>query len=310
MSKYIKTIVMAAVAVLAVAFPFYTGAYPQSIAQSVLTYMILAVSWDMLLRTGQISFGIAGFFGIGSYAAVLSMLYLNLPPMLTILIGGIIAGAIAGLLGIAVLRLRGMYFAIVTLAVAEIFRIIMTNLKGFTGGPEGELLPQLIFQGNPYLTYYLMFGMAVLTIIISEIFLRSRVHYALTAIRNDEIVARSSGVNIFKYLVIIFIVTSVIQGMTGGINAQTYGFVTPESSFSLDYTLLPLAMALLGGIYGTMGPVVGALLLGIVSEYLKLYIPYGHLVIYGIIVVIVILYMPQGIVGLAARIRKAGARNE
>jgi branched-chain amino acid transport system permease protein len=85
-----------------------------------------------------------------------------------------------------------------------------------------------------------------------------------------------------------------------------YGFVTPESSFSTDYTLLPLAMSLLGGMYGTWGPVVGALLLGIVSEYLKLYIPYGHLIVYGLIIVFVILIMPQGILGLVKQ--KIGGR--
>jgi branched-chain amino acid transport system permease protein len=305
MSKHVKTILLAAVALVALAFPFYTGGYPQSIAQTVLTYMILAVSWDMLLRTGQISFGIAGFFGIGSYGAALGMLYLNIPPILSILLGGVIAGVFAALLGFAVLKLRGMYFAIATLAIAEIFRVIVTNSKEFTGGPEGELLPQVIFGGDPYFTYYLMLAATILTIVISEVFQKSRVHYALTAIRNDEIVARSNGVNIFKYLVFVFAITSLIQGIAGGIYAQTYGFVTPETSFNLDFTLLPLAMALLGGIYGTMGPIVGALLLGVVSEYLKLYIPYGHLVIYGVIIVIVILYMPQGIVGLISRYKKS-----
>jgi len=88
-----------------------------------------------------------------------------------------------------------------------------------------------------------------------------------------------------------------------------YGFVTPESSFNADYTLLPLAMALLGGIYSTWGPVIGAVLLGVVAEYLKLYIPYGHLVVYGLIILLVILFMPNGIVGLLRKqLRKEAAR--
>jgi branched-chain amino acid transport system permease protein len=304
MTRHTKKIVLTVVALVALAFPFFTGAYSQSIAQTVLTYMILAVSWDMLLRTGQISFGIAGFFGIGTYGAALGMLNIGLPPLIAILFGGLLSGLIAGVFGLVVLRLRAMYFAITTLAISEIFRVIVSNLHEFTGGPEGEILPEVIFGGNSYLTYYLMLGAAVLTIVISELFLRSRVHYALTAIRNDEVVARSTGVNIFKYLVFVFAVTSFIQGVAGGTYAQIYGFVTPESSFNLDFTLLPLAMALLGGIYGTLGPVVGALLLGVVSEYLKLYIPYGHLILYGIIIVVVILYMPQGIVGLVSKYKR------
>jgi branched-chain amino acid transport system permease protein len=138
----------------------------------------------------------------------------------------------------------------------------------------------------------------VLTIAVSEVFRRTKWHFALTSIRNNETVARTSGVNIYKYLVFAFAITAGIQGVIGGAYAHSYGFMTPGNSFSVDFTLLPIAMGLLGGIYGTAGPIVGALLLGFVGEYLKLYIPYGHLVVYGIIIVLVIIFMPQGITGL------------
>jgi branched-chain amino acid transport system permease protein len=101
------------------------------------------------------------------------------------------------------------------------------------------------------------------------------------------------------------------MGMTGAVFAQLFGFATPDNSFSTDFTLLPLAMALLGGMYGTWGPVIGALMLGVVAEYLKLIIPYGHLVVYGIIIILVILFMPQGLWGLvrsiARKLEKRGA---
>jgi branched-chain amino acid transport system permease protein len=203
-----------------------------------------------------------------------------------------------------VLRLRGMYFAIVTLALAEIFRVVIQNWSSLTGGPEGKVLPSVIFGGDPKLLYWLMLGVAVLTILVSELFRRTRIHFALTSIRDNETVASSSGVNITAYLAIVFGVTAALQGITGAAYAQVYGFVSPDGSFSTDFTLLPLAMALLGGVYGTAGPVIGALLLGVASEFLKLYIPYGHRIVYGLVIVIVILFLPRGIAG----IRKAGVR--
>ena len=297
--KNIKVLIPAAViAVLAILFPLFSGAYPQSIARTVLTYMALAVSWDMLIRSGQLSFGIAGFFGIGSYFSVLLCLKLGFPPLVSIITGGLLVGLVAYGMGFVILRLRGMYFAITTLAAAEIFKIIIRNWSNFTGGPEGLVLPDVIFGGSSYGMYWLTLALAAGAIAASIYFEKSKFHLALTSIRNNEIVARTSGINIFMYLVVVFAITSAIQGMAGGVYAQMYGFVTPDSSFSSDYTLLPLAMSLLGGMYRTWGPVVGALLLGIISEYLKLYIPYGHLIVYGLIIVFVILVMPQGIIGL------------
>ena len=294
-----RTIVIV-VLLLAVAalYPLYTGAYQQSVATTVLMYMALAVSWDMLLRSGQLSLGIAGFFGLGAYTGGLLFLHLGIPRILSLLLGGVMSFAVAALVGLAVLRLRGLYFAIVTLALAEIFRVIARNWSSVTGGSEGEFLPTAIFNGNSASIYLLVLVLAVLTIAVSEVFRRTKWHFALTSIRNNETVARTSGVNIYKYLVFAFAITAGIQGVIGGAYAHSYGFMTPGNSFSVDFTLLPIAMGLLGGIYGTAGPIVGALLLGFVGEYLKLSIPYGHLVVYGIIIVLVIIFMPQGITGL------------
>jgi len=300
-------ILLCAVAPVVLLFPFYAGPYPLSIARTVLIYMALALSWDVLIRSGQLSFGIAGFFGLGCYASVLSVLKLGLPPVMSILFAGLFAGLMAFLIGLIILRLRGMYFAISTLALGEIFRIVVHNWNGLTGGPEGEILRGVIFSGSDAPMYWLALGTALAAILLSEYFRRSRFHYALTAIRNNETVAASSGINIYATLVLTFGVTAAIQGIAGGAYSQMYGFVTPESSFNSDYTLLPLAMALLGGMYGTAGPVLGALILGILSEYLKLYIPYGHLVVYGLIIVLVILFMPRGITGL---IRSTGKSRE
>jgi branched-chain amino acid transport system permease protein len=271
--------------------------------------MMLSLSWDMLVRSGQLSFGIAGFFGLGGYAAATGAEYLGIPPVLTLVFAGVVVAAVAFGIGAVVLRLRGMYFAIVTLALAEIFRVIAHNWKSLTGGPNGMLLPETAFNGDSVPTYFMILILAALVIGASEWFRHSRIHYAITAIRNNETVAKSSGISIYKYLLIVFAITSGIQGAVGASYSQLFGFVTPESTFNVNFTLIPLAMTLLGGMYGTWGPVVGSILLGVAGEYLKLVVPYGHLVVYGLIIVFVLLFMPQGIVGLVkGHIRRGGDR--
>jgi len=306
-----RIILPAIVVLLSITFPLFAGPYQQSIAKTIIIYMILALSWNILLKTGQISFGLAGFFGIGAYASVLLSLRLGIPPLLTIIVGGIITAILAAAMGMIILRLRAMYFAITTLALGEIFRVIIHNLPNFAGGAHGLILSSVIFDGNGYFTYWLFLAGAFFSIGLSYFFDKSKFHLALTTIRDNEITAKVRGIDIFKYLLIVFTITAGMQGLAGGLYSQSFGFVTPESSFSGDFILLPIAMALLGGIYTTAGPVVGAIVLGVISEYLKLYIPYGHLVVYGLIIVIVILFMPNGIVGMCSNtFRKVDQFNE
>ncbi|GAB1431923.1 branched-chain amino acid ABC transporter permease [Spirochaetota bacterium] len=289
----------ALLAVAAIILPAFLGAYPLNVARSIMTYMALAVSWDMLLRSGQISFGIAGFFGLGSYASALAVLRAGMSPAASIVFAVFFAGLVAFGLGFAILRLRAMYFSITTLALMEIFRIIMHNLHDFSGGPEGVVLPAILFNGEAKALYWICLAGLFVTIAASVYFEKSKLHLALTAIRNDEISARSSGVNIFKYLLIAFVASSMLQGLMGAIQVQSYGFTMPDTAFDANFTLLPLAMALLGGIHSTIGPMAGAVLLGVAAEWLKLKIPYGHLVVYGLIIILVILFMPKGLYGLA-----------
>lgn len=289
--------------------PSFVGDYPLQVARNIMLYIALAITWDMLLRSGQISFGIAGLFGLGAYASILGVLRAGMPGWISIPFAGLFAGFAAFLIGVAILRLRAMYFSIVTLALGEIFRIVIHNLHDFTGGPEGVVLDNIIFAGDSKALYWLCLGALAVTLGASVLFEKTRIHYALTAIRNNETSARSSGVNIFAWLLVAFTVTSALQGMLGGIFVQSYGFSTPETVFSADFTLLPLAIALLGGIHSTVGPILGGLLLGLVAEWLKLKIPYGHLIVYGIIIIIVILFMPQGLLGLARQGRQTRGKN-
>ncbi len=294
--RHWKYVISALLLIVAISLPGFLGVYHLQMMNIIFVYIAFTLSWDMLLRSGQLSFGIAGFAGIGGYTSVLCGYYFSLHPILCILAGSAAAALVSALVGSSVLKLRGLYFAIVTLAIGEIFRIIVRNIE-VTGGAEGMILRNAIFNGDAASTYWLMLAIGVLTIVLSILFQKTRMHYALTSIANDEIVAASSGVNIFKYLLIIFAVTSAIQGMAGGAYSQIYASVTPEGQFNLTFALLPITMALFGGIGTTWGPVIGATILSIIAEYLKLQIPYGHLLVYGVIMVVAILWFPGGLMG-------------
>jgi len=311
MNRNVSRIFAALFGVLAVTLPFFAGDYPLQVARNIMMYMALAITWDMLLRSGQISFGIAGLFGIGAYAAILGVIRAGMPAWFSILFAAIFSGVVAFVIGFLIRRLGAMYFSIVTLALGEIFRIVFHNLHDFTGGPECVVIQKGgIFGGDADRLYWLVLAGLAVAVAASYWFEKSNIHFALTAIRNNEVSAKSSGIDIFRWLLLAFVVTSAIQGLLGGIFVQSYGFATPDTVFSADFTLLPLAMALLGGVYSTTGPIFGAVLLGLVSEWLKLKIPYGHLVVYGIIIVIVILFMPQGLGQLVRRTaHKADGRN-
>ena len=289
-----KNIILILLAIVLV-FPLFAGAYFINVLTTIFVFLALSLSWDMMLRTGQLSFGTAAFFGLGAYASAITVLKLGWNPIFSIVIGGLFAGLISYILGYAVLKLREIYFSITTLAITSVFSVIIRNMSDLTGGAGGATFKSAIFNGDPIKIYYLLLFLTLLVIGISEWFKRSKIHFAINSIKNDEVTAKSSGINVFKYLLLVFVITSIIQGVIGAVYAQQYAFVEPESTFSLNFLLLPIAMALVGGIYSTNGPIIGAFILGIVSEYLKLIIPYGHLIVYGLIIVIVVLYMPSGI---------------
>lgn len=295
-------LIVAAFVIAAASLPLFAGPYFLSVFNTIFVYMSLALTWDIMLRTGQLSYGTAGLFGLGAYASALLVAKAGLNPLVSIAAGGAFAGLLAFFLGFGVLRLRKIYFSITTLALTTVFSVIIRNLPRLTGGASGTVLPRALFNGDPGKNYWMIYCLALAVIAISVWLSKSKTHYAINAIRNDEITARSSGIDVFKYLLFIFVLTSTIQGVIGAFYAQQYAFVQPEATFSMNFLLLPLAMALVGGVYSTIGPVVGAVLLGLVSEYLKLIMPYGHLIVYGIIIVLVVLFMPQGITRAVAKL--------
>jgi branched-chain amino acid transport system permease protein len=194
-----KNLLILLLIIIAFTLPLYADAYIMSVFNTIFIFMALSLSWDMMLRTGQLSFGTAGFFGLGAYASVLIVAHMGFNPVLSLFVGAAFSGLIAFALGFIVLRLRLIYFAITTLALTHVFSVIIRNLSDLTGGASGTQLNTAIFNGDPTKLYYMILIIALFTILISEIFSRSRIHYAINAIRNDETTAKSSGVDVFKY---------------------------------------------------------------------------------------------------------------
>ncbi len=283
-----------------------------SIAINALSLAVLALSWDMLARTGQLSLAHAAFYGAGAYTTALMLRHLDLPMWLGIPAGGVVAVLFALLLGSLTLRLRAIYFAIATLAFAEVLKSVVHHAPtSFAGGNAGMNVAPLfrpVFDAArmerweiAYLRneayFYVYAGLLVLTVLVSIALQRSRLRHAFTAIRTNEDVAGVMGVRPARMKLLAFMLSAGGVGMLGAVEAHRIGSVLPDQSFSVATTVLALVTPIFGGLYTTLGPIVGALGLSSVQELLKRTFNDGYLIGYGVVLVLTILFMPRGVVG-------------
>lgn len=284
-----------------------------SLVTSGLGLAVLALSWDVLARTGQLSLAHAAFYGTGAYATAILAHHEVGPLWLGIPAGGLMAVLLALGLGAVTLRLRGIYFAIATLAFTEVVRAAVRNLPtSLAGGSAGLNVAPLFRPAFDPATmerweiaflrnegYYLLYaGLLLVTIVISLIVRRSRLDPAFTAIRTNEEVAAVMGIDPARMKLLAFALSSVVVGMLGAVHAHRIGSVIPEGSFSIETTVFALVTPIFGGLYTTLGPIVGAGLLAGVEETLKRSLADGYLIGYGLVLVLSILFMPRGVVGL------------
>lgn len=287
--------------ILAIVFPFWANRsqpYYLQIAINIIIFAVLALSWDILARTGQLSLAHAAFYGLGAYTSALLSLRAGLPVILTIFLGGLAAMGAAAALGLLTLRLRGIYFAIATLAFSETLRVTTNQLR-FTGGATGLVAPPLL-GGQRVPQYLAILFVLALVIFVSWIVNRSRLHYAFTAIRTNEEVAATMGVEPVRYKVLAFVISAFFAGITGGYYAHVFLFISPIEVYSLAVSVGALVAPIFGGLYTTVGPVIGAIALRAGEETLRSTIRGGYLIIYGLILAAVILYMPRGLAGIWA----------
>lgn len=268
---------------------------------SAFIYVALTQAWNLVAGfAGQISLGNHAFFGLGAYVIAIGWsrgLIGYLDPL-----GMLMAGCAAALLGIIVgipllSKLRGDYFALGTLGLGEILRLITIQGRALTAGPTGIFLPSSAFTTIvPY--YFIALFVALLAIGVTYYMLKSPIGLALVATRDDEAAAAAIGINILKFKVLAFAVGAFVAGLCGALQAYYIFHVEPQGFFSLRWTIYPVLMCILGGAGTISGPIVGAIFLTAVFEVAKYYLPEIHPIFSGLLIILVIIFMPNGLVRL------------
>lgn len=268
-------------------------------------YAVLAESFNIIAGiAGQFSLGHAMFFGLGAYTATFLALA-GYPLIVCVLMGGLIAFIISFPIGYITLKTREIYFAMATLASSEIFRLIFT-FRPELGGAIGLSLPITYYTESFYYYFWLM--LFLLTVVVTSWILNSKLGLALMSIRDNELAASASGVNVWWYKVLAFMISALFPGMAGGIYAYYIGHVSPESVFSVMISIDMQVMSILGGLGSVSGPLLGAGILAILSEWIGYTMPEVHLLIDGIIMMAVMILMPRGLVGLIKYITRIGLK--
>jgi branched-chain amino acid transport system permease protein len=285
---------------LSAIIPFFASGYFVSFILMIFQYIILAYGWNVLSGyTGYISFGHVTFYGVGAYTATIFITN-GLPWWLAILLGGVVATIISVGLGAIMLRLKGPYFAIGMLGMSRLFAAIATSWKSLTNGSTGIPLPPSL---NLNIVYFIFLFLVAVCVIGTRYIELSNFGKRLIAIREDEIGAESVGINATFHKITAFAISACIFGLVGGAMTWYLSFVDPASAFSPVLNLSFVVMALLGGMGTALGPLIGAVALGIISEVLWAAYPSLYLVIYGVIMCLVTMYMPKGVVNYLGKIR-------
>ncbi len=263
-----------------------------SVVQFALINMLLGISIYFTLYTGLLSLANAGFMAVGAYISAILTIHAGLPFPLSLLAGALSAAFIGWLLGLPVLRLRDVYLAIATLGFGEIVRIIAVNFDKFSGltllgGAQGlDGIPKLTTPAG------LIFSLVLLSFFLIQ-FRRSRAGRALAAIRRDENVAATMGIDVAGYKLLAFVLGAFVAGLAGGFSAHLTRFVGPND-FTFSAAVNIFAFAVLGGTAHWAGPLLGAIILTVLPEALRFMGEYRGIV-NGIILVVVILYLPRGL---------------
>ncbi|MBZ9798950.1 branched-chain amino acid ABC transporter permease [Mesorhizobium sp. ES1-4] len=266
---------------------------------------VLAQGWNIIGGyAGYASFGNSVFYGLGSYGVAIAMVQWELPFAAGLVFGVALAVVFAFLLGLPVLRLKGHYFAIATLALAQVMIAIVSNIE-LAGQNIGLVLPPL---NNDPLFYELALGLLVLTTLTIFWLTRSRFGFGLIAIRENEEGAAVMGVNTTLYKVLAFALSGIFSALAGGIHAYWITFLDPESAFDISLNVKMIIMAVFGGPGTILGPVVGAFTLSAVSEVLSSEVTSVAGLFFGIVVVAAVVLMPRGLADVVRRFRKSGWR--
>ena len=279
----------------------------------VLQYIVLSTAWNILGGyTGYTNFGVGAFFAVGAYSSVVLHKLTSLPVPVMILVGGLMSGILGFGMGYLTLRLKGVFFAIATLALAIVAQTFIVNWD-YVGGSRGVYVirPQQAPLYGSYIQYLysLMLVLAWVSVAIARTIERSRLGLGLNAIRDDEAAAEAGGVPTLRLKLISTTLSGALMGMGGAPLPYYVTYLDPASSFNLSYAVNSVAMPLIGGMTSWVGPVIGAILLGTIQQLATVTISSAlNLLIVGLLLIAFVIIAPNGIVGLVRARRRARLR--
>lgn len=286
-----------AVAVLALPL-FIHSPYYINLAILILVYTSLGSAWNIIGGyTGQLSLGHAAFFGIGAYGLAISATQWGWNPWLGILFGVALSVPLSLGIGSITFRLRGPYFVLATLALAEVLRLIAEAWRSLTNGSVGLMVP-LLFQGIsrvPY--YYFVAAVAIAAVGTTWWIERNKIGYYLTAVREDQDTAETIGINTTGYKNIALLISAVLSSLTGAFYAAHLSYIEPQIVLGEPVSIQMAVVAIIGGRGTVFGPAVGATTLILASEVFRAQFKQAHLLIYGGLLILAIMFMPGGLLG-------------
>lgn len=298
-SSRVWWVVSISAALAAVIASLHGSAVVADVTFRIATLLMISVSWNLMAGAGLVSLGHSGFWGLGSYAAALCVNKLGFSFALSLVPATIIGAIIGALLAVITGRLRGIYFAICTLALSEGLRIVAVMLPDLTGGANGLYLDASKHPGPHVVTLVASLG-AVATVFLSWLLSRSRYQFAFRAMRDNEAASQMLGVEPGRYRIAIMALCGAMASFAGGINVWRGGYLDPSVAFELITTINSQIAPILGGIYTLPGPPIGAVLTIALSEVTRLAlgnIVGASLLIFGALLVVIVLVLPNGVYG-------------
>jgi len=298
-----------AILAAAVIVPFVSSnLYLLNVLSLMLIFIIFASAWNLLAYSGQASLGHAAFFGIGAYASTLIATASGVTPYVTIFIGAAVAAVIGVGIGLTCVRLKEWFLAMVTFGFAIIVQTITVSfLAPVTGGWDGIASPRLLspdIPGYQLIEYYSILVITIASIIFIALIMKSRMGLAFSAIRENELEARAAGVDPVRFRLLAFAISAYLSGVAGALQIHHIGYITPEI-YGVDISFWPIIYSIFGGLGTLAGPVVGTIVLTIFWEGLKpLGLTFGRYILIGILLILVVIFLPKGIIALPDEILK------
>ena len=297
------------VPVVALVIPFMANEYLLWVVNAMLVYILVTVGFNLIIgNLGQLAFANTAFFGIGAYTAAILMVYAGVPYVLAIVASAVAGGAAGFLASVTALRgIRLYYLAIITLAFGELMRWVYLHGDKVTRGSDGLQIPQPSFFWIPLDSempkFYVFLLLTVLVVKATSNLMRSRIGRAIVSIRDNEASTASLGIHTARYIVVAFVWSGAVVGIAGAMFAALTERVFPES-FGLTEIIVHFGMVLVGGTGSIVGSVLGAITLTALPEYFRQF-PGMDELLFGIIIVLVLLFLPKGLVSLLCRISPA-----